>query len=74
MKMQKLGVELDIREYKFKSTVCRKCKETTKTKVQAEVDVAIAIKLLDYAAMPNIQTLSLFAGDRDFLDAVNYAQ
>lgn len=74
MKLQKVGVELDIREYKYKTYCCANCKQVNKQKVQAEVDVAIAVKLLDYAAMPHVQTLTLFAGDRDFLDAIKYAQ
>ena len=46
-----MGVELDIREYKYKTYCCASCKQVNKQKVQAEVDVAIAVKLLDYAAM-----------------------
>lgn len=38
------------------------------------MDVAIAVKLIDFASLPNIETLTLFAGDRDFLDAIKYSQ
>jgi uncharacterized LabA/DUF88 family protein len=42
--------------------------------VQAEVDVAIAVKLIHFAQMPNVKSISLFAGDRDFYDAIEYVQ
>ena len=48
-KIQKLGVHLDIREYKYKSFFCGNCKNRGQQKVQAEVDVAIAVKLIDLA-------------------------
>jgi uncharacterized LabA/DUF88 family protein len=38
------------------------------------VDVSIAVKLIDFASLPNVKTLTLLAGDRDFYDAVKYAQ
>jgi len=54
MKLQKLGVELDIREYKYKNFSCGKCHVTQRQKVQAEVDVAIAVKLIDFASLPSV--------------------
>ena len=36
--------------------------------------MAIAVKLIDFGAMPNVKTLTIFAGDRDFIDAIKYAQ
>lgn len=36
--------------------------------------MAIAVKLIHFAQMPNIKTISLFAGDRDFYDAIQYVQ
>ena len=63
-----------MREYKQKTFTCGKCKQTNRQKVQAEVDVAIAVKLIHYAQMPNVKTISLFAGDRDFYDAIDYVQ
>lgn len=36
--------------------------------------MAIAVKLIDFAAMPNVKNITLFAGDRDFIDAIKYAQ
>ena len=36
--------------------------------------MAIAVKLLNYAQMPNVKTLTLLAGDRDFLDAIKYVE
>ena len=68
-------VMLDIRQYKQKSAKCRcGCKEEIKWKVQAEVDVAIAVYLIDYALCSYISTITLFAGDRDFIDSIRYAQ
>lgn len=45
-----------------------------KSKVQAEVDVAIAVYLVDYARSSRVETITLFAGDRDFIDAILYAK
>ncbi len=65
---------VDIREYKQRSAKCRcGCKEEIKWKVQAEVDVAIAVYLIDYALCSYIQSITLFAGDRDFIDSIRYA-
>lgn len=74
LKLQKIGVEIDMREYKKKEFNCSKCKNTGIQKVQAEVDVAIAVKMMEFAQNPNVKTITLFAGDRDFFDAVKYAQ
>ena len=41
--------------------------------MQAEVDIAIAVRLIDYARMSHIETITLFAGDRDFIDAIKYS-
>jgi uncharacterized LabA/DUF88 family protein len=40
--------------------------------VQAEVDVAIAVYLIDYALCSQVENIILFAGDRDFIDSINY--
>ncbi len=67
------GVNVDIRQYKQKSAKCRcGCKEEIKWKVQAEVDVAIAVYLIDYGLCSHIQSITLFAGDRDFIDSIRY--
>lgn len=42
--------------------------------MQAEVDVAVAIYMMDYALCDRVQTITLFAGDRDFIDAINYTR
>ena len=42
--------------------------------MQAEVDVAIAVYLIDYALCSYIESITLFAGDRDFIDSIRYAQ
>ena len=67
-------MDLDIREYKYKSFQCTSCKSKGKYKVQAEVDVAIAVRMIDAAKDTNVRSLTLFAGDRDFYDAVRYVQ
>lgn len=36
--------------------------------------MAIAVKIIEFAQNPNVKTISLFAGDRDFFDAIKYAQ
>ena len=41
-------------------------------KVQAEVDVSIAVKMITIAQNPVVKTIVLFAGDRDFIDAIDY--
>lgn len=40
--------------------------------MQAEVDVAIAVYLIDYALCSKVESITLFAGDRDFYDAIMY--
>lgn len=42
--------------------------------MQAEVDVAIAVYLIDYALCSQVENIILFAGDRDFIDSINYVQ
>lgn len=73
-RLQKVGVDLDIREYKYKSFQCGNCKTKGKQKVQAEVDVAIAVRMIDAAKQTNVRSITLFAGDRDFYDAIRYVQ
>ena len=70
--LQSKGASLDIRDYKFKNFVCTNCDHKGKQKVQAEVDVAIAVKLIQFAQMAEVSNLILFAGDRDFFDAIRY--
>ena len=72
--LQSKGVNLDIRDYKFKNFVCTNCDCRGKQKVQAEVDVAIAVKLMEFGQHPDISSLTIFAGDRDFFDAIQYVQ
>lgn len=38
------------------------------------MDVAIAVYLIDYALCSYIDSITLFAGDRDFIDSIRYAQ
>eukprot|EP00347_Sterkiella_histriomuscorum_P012536 403368196 len=66
-------VQVDQREFKYRSQTC-KCKNEVKWKVQAEVDVAIAVYLIDYAQSNRVDTITLFAGDRDFIDAIMYCR
>jgi uncharacterized LabA/DUF88 family protein len=66
-----MGVEVDLREFKQKIITC-KCKHENKTKIQAEVDVSIAVKMLIFGFKPETETITLFAGDRDFIDAINF--
>ncbi len=66
-------VKIDQREFKYKSASCR-CKQEIRWKVQAEVDVAIAVYLIDYALCHKVETITLFAGDRDFIDAIMYSK
>lgn len=73
-KFQSIGAEIDIREYKFKTYHCSECKNTNNYKVQAEVDITIAVKLINFSRMPNVETITLVAGDRDFIDSIRYAQ
>lgn len=36
--------------------------------------MAIAVYLIDYALYSQVETITLFAGDRDFVDSINYVQ
>jgi uncharacterized LabA/DUF88 family protein len=72
LKLQKIGVEIDMREYKQKTYTCGKCKTIGKQKVQAEVDVAIAVKMIEFAQLPNVKSITLLAGDRDFMDSIKH--
>lgn len=74
MKLQKIGVEIDIRDYKNKTVTCKDCGKGSKQRVQAEVDVAIGIKLIDYSMLPKLTDIFLIAGDRDFIDAIRYCR
>ena len=38
------------------------------------MDVAISVYLIDYARCAQVENIALFAGDRDFIDAINYAK
>lgn len=42
--------------------------------MQAEVDVAIAVYLIDYALCSHVESITLFAGDRDFIDSIMYVK
>ena len=68
-----VGFELDVREYKFKNVKCTNCDHSIMQRVQAEVDVAIATKIIDLSAMEEVETITLLAGDRDFFDSLQYA-
>lgn len=65
---------VDQRDFKYKQQMCKACKNEIKWKVQAEVDVAIAVYLIDYALTRQVKSVTLFAGDRDFLDSIEYVQ
>ena len=66
---------VDERDFKYRTQMCRcGCKQEVKWKVQAEVDVAIAVYLIDYALYSQVESITLFAGDRDFVDSINYVQ
>eukprot|EP00350_Pseudokeronopsis_sp_OXSARD2_P009973 CAMPEP_0170548174 /NCGR_PEP_ID=MMETSP0211-20121228/6500_1 /TAXON_ID=311385 /ORGANISM="Pseudokeronopsis sp., Strain OXSARD2" /LENGTH=62 /DNA_ID=CAMNT_0010853567 /DNA_START=232 /DNA_END=420 /DNA_ORIENTATION=+ len=62
-----------MRDFKFKNVMC-KCKYETKQKIQAEVDVAIAVKLMLLSQKRSVETITLFAGDRDFIDPIEFAR
>lgn len=36
--------------------------------------MAIAVYLIDYALCSQVENIILFAGDRDFIDSINYVQ
>ena len=72
-----LGFEVDIRQYKKIDCYCpnRSCpfnQKAIKRPVQAEVDIAIAIKLVELSLSPEIDDIVLVAGDRDFKDALKF--
>mmetsp|Transcript_11473 Transcript_11473/g.19408 ORF Transcript_11473/g.19408 Transcript_11473/m.19408 type:complete len:206 (+) Transcript_11473:340-957(+) len=69
----KNGFKLDVREFKVKSSKCQQCDARINQKVQAEVDVAIATKLIDSSLQEGTETITLLAGDRDFYDSIQYA-
>lgn len=72
-----LGFTIDIRQYKKIDCFCpnRSCpfnQKAIKRPVQAEVDIAIAIKLVELSLRPDIDDIVLVAGDRDFKDALKF--
>lgn len=72
---QHKNIFVDQRDFKYKTQACKcGCKQEIRWKVQAEVDVAIAVYLIDYALCSQVEIITLFAGDRDFIDSINYVQ
>ena len=68
---------VDIREFKKMQCFCpnRRCEYNSKPiyrPVQAEVDVALAVKLVELALDPDIDQIVVIAGDRDFRDAYQF--
>lgn len=76
--LESYGFKFDIREYKSKKVRCpnNNCQHSTKafvTKVQAEVDVAIAMTTMELLlAHPEIKNVVFIIGDRDFYDLFRY--
>ena len=73
----KNGFQLDIRDFKYKKAYCpnRDCQHNKgfDTKVQREVDVAIAMRpVKTLYENPNLDVVVLLAGDGDFLDMVEF--
>ena len=73
----KAQYNLDLRTFKCKRAYCpeKNCPRNSgfDTKVQREVDVAIAMRpIKSYYEYPNLDTIVLFAGDGDFLDMVEF--
>ncbi len=73
-----LDFMVDIREFKKMECYCpnKKCpfsKTPIRRTVQAEVDVAIAIKLAELSLDDEIDDIVLITGDRDFYDALRFA-
>lgn len=69
------NIVIDQRDFKNRTQMCRcGCQTEIKYKVQAEVDVAIAVYLIDYALCSSIENIVLFAGDRDFIDSIIYVK
>lgn len=64
----KLGYSLDIRDFKLQRVFVPETGQVVNRKVQAEVDVAIAIKMVELAETKD--HIVLIAGDRDFKDAI----
>ena len=53
MELSQVGIFYDVRDFKHKSFIC-KCRQEGRQKVQAEVDVAIAVKMIDTAQIPGV--------------------
>ena len=73
----KNGFKLDIRDFKRKKAYCpnKDCQHNKgfDTKVQREVDVAIAMRpVKSLYENPNLDVVVLLAGDGDFLDMVEF--
>ena len=72
------GFHFDIRDYKSKKVKwpnknCRHYNKAFKTKVQAEVDVAITMTTMELlSAYPEIKNVVFVIGDRDFNDLFRY--
>jgi uncharacterized LabA/DUF88 family protein len=70
-----LGFEIDIRDFKIMNVRCKSktCEHSSKPfgrKVQAGVDVALAVKMLEWGFSGAYNKIVMIAGDGDFYDAV----
>lgn len=76
--LQNNGFHFDIRDYKSKKVKwpnkqCHHYNKAFTTKVQAEVDVAIAMTTMELlSAHPEIKNVAFIIGDRDFNDLFRY--
>ena len=73
---KKANVEVDVRNFKNKTVICPHCNKSMVRRVEAEVDVAIAIRMARevFRKKHPIDTIILIGGNRDFNDAIDLAR
>lgn len=69
-----LNWEVHLYELGRKTVRCSKCGQTETVKAEKGVDVGVATKMLSLAANRAYDTAILIAGDRDFLETVQFVK
>jgi hypothetical protein len=71
---KKMGFRVDIRDLKKEVDRCSYCNVKNYKLIEAEVDVAIGVRIAREAlGIEKPQSLVIIGGDRDYIDAVNLA-
>ena len=68
--MDEAKVEVKVLDYKTMGYTCSNCAHKGYKKVQAEVDMQIGVEMIKLAEEENVNSITLLAGDRDFVPAI----